>query len=144
MDERLMKKCIGQPVPEWDMMHRLPIDRPVGPDMWDTGTIFRMNSTYMDVTEPSFLEKQWFITGVVLAFVFMGIGPYIYNFTHSGPPRRPSGCLFSIAWHLLPSCFSAPLFGEWVVGSFSAYGAGRSGSTVASSSCTRSARDASS
>jgi hypothetical protein len=37
----------------------------------------------MDVIEPSFLEKQWFITGVVLAFMSMGLGPYIYAFTHA-------------------------------------------------------------
>ncbi len=83
MDERLMKKCVGLPVPKWDLEHRLPIDRPVGPDIWDTGTIFRTNSKYMDVTEPSFLEKQWFATGVLLAFLCMGIGPYVYSFTHA-------------------------------------------------------------
>ncbi|WP_244951874.1 DUF6708 domain-containing protein [Trinickia caryophylli] len=37
----------------------------------------------MDVTEPSFLEKQWFATGVILAAIFMGMGPYIYGFTHA-------------------------------------------------------------
>lgn len=83
MDERLMKKRIGQPVPEWDLAHRLPIDRFVGPDMWDTGTVFRTNSTYMAVTEPSFLEKQWFVTGVLVSFLCMGIGPYVYSFTHA-------------------------------------------------------------
>lgn len=83
MDERLMKKCLGQPVPEWDLAHRLPVNRVVGPDMWDTGTIFRVNLAYMDATEPSFLEKQWFTTGVLLAFLCMGIGPYVYNFTHA-------------------------------------------------------------
>ena len=58
MDERLMKKCVSQPVPEWDLAHRLPIDRVVGPDIWDTGMVFRLKSTYMDITEPSFLEKN--------------------------------------------------------------------------------------
>jgi hypothetical protein len=94
MDERLMKKYVGRPVPEWDLAHRLPIDRPVGPDMWDTGATFRINSTYMDVTEPSLMEKHWFITGVVLAFAAMGIGPYVYGLTHSGADLPPAGWLF--------------------------------------------------
>jgi hypothetical protein len=36
----------------------------------------------MDATEPAFLEKQWFITGVLLAFIFIGIGPYAYWLTN--------------------------------------------------------------
>ena len=82
MDERLMKSCIGKPVPEWDLAHRLSTDAPVGPDIWDTGTIFRINSKYMEITEPAFLEKHWFITGVFLAFIFIGIGPYVYWLTN--------------------------------------------------------------
>ncbi len=83
MDERLTRKCVGLPVPKWDLEHQLPTDRFIGPDIWDTGTVFRLNSRYMDTTEPSFLEKQWFITGVFLAFLCIGIGPYIYAFTHA-------------------------------------------------------------
>ena len=67
MDERLMKKCIGLSVPEWDMAHRLPINRLVGPDMWDSGTIFRFNSAYMDVTDQSFMEKQWMMGAALIA-----------------------------------------------------------------------------
>lgn len=80
-----MRKCIGMPVPEWDLAHRMPINRSAGPDMQDFGSTFSINSTFMDVIEPSFLEKQWFITGVVLAFLFIGTGPYIYSFTHADP-----------------------------------------------------------
>jgi len=76
-----MKKCIGKPVPAWDMAHRLPIDRPVGPKIQDFGSTFRVNSTFMDAVEPSFLEKQWYITGGTLAFVCVGIGPYVYWLT---------------------------------------------------------------
>ncbi|WP_175704113.1 DUF6708 domain-containing protein [Burkholderia ambifaria] len=89
MDERLMKKCIGMPVPEWDMAHRLSISHPAGPDIQDFGSIFCINSKFMDVIEPSFLEKQWFIAGVVVAFFAMGIGPYIYILTHSDPAPAP-------------------------------------------------------
>ncbi|NIF90638.1 DUF6708 domain-containing protein [Burkholderia sp. Cy-637] len=82
MDERAMKKCIGKPVPEWDLAHRLSIDRAVGPDVKDFGSTFSINSIFMDVIEPSFLEKQWFVSGVVFAFLCVGIGPYIYWLTH--------------------------------------------------------------
>ncbi|MBU9194546.1 hypothetical protein KTD33_08340 [Burkholderia gladioli] len=83
MDERVMKKCIGEPVPKWDLAHRLPINQSVGPTVQDFGSTFSINSTFMDVIEPSFLEKQWFVTGVVFAFLCIGIGPYIYVFTHA-------------------------------------------------------------
>lgn len=69
MDERVMKKCIGKPVPEWDIAHRLSINRPVGPDVQDFGSTFSINAVFMDVIEPSFLEKQWFITGVFVLFL---------------------------------------------------------------------------
>lgn len=82
MDERLMKKCIGKPVPEWDMAHRLSIHRPVGPEVQDFGTTFCISATFMDVTEPSFLDKQWVLAGAALAFLAMGIGPYIYIWIH--------------------------------------------------------------
>jgi hypothetical protein len=82
MDERLMKKCIGAPIPEWDMAHRLFISRPAGPEIKDLGTIFCVNSAFMDVIEPSFLERQWVILPVVIAFVAIGIGPYLYWLTN--------------------------------------------------------------
>ncbi|UXU85865.1 DUF6708 domain-containing protein [Burkholderia sp. S-53] len=83
MDERVMKKCIGKPVPEWDLSHRLTIDRSVGPDVQDFGSTFCINSTYMDVIEPSFLNRQWFITGVFVVFMAALYGPYMYNYTHT-------------------------------------------------------------
>jgi hypothetical protein len=112
VDERLMKKCIGKPVPEWDMAHRLPIDRSVGPDVRETGTVFRTNSIFMDVTEPSFLEKQWFITASVLAFIFIGIGPYVYWLTEIRYPR--AGGLFGNVFELCVSFFFG--FFAWKLG----------------------------
>ena len=83
MDERLMSKTLGAPIPDWDLAHRLFIHEPAGPEIKDFGSIFSINSTFMDAIEPSFLEKQWVIIGVVIAFLFMWSGPYIYYFTHS-------------------------------------------------------------
>jgi hypothetical protein len=78
-----MKKCVGKPVPEWDNVHRLSINRPVGPNVQDFGSTFSINSIFMDAIEPSFLEKQWFITGVCVAFAFACNGPYMYSYTHT-------------------------------------------------------------
>lgn len=83
MDERLMKKCVGAPIPDWDRAHRLSISQPAGPEVKDLGTIFSLNSTFMDVIDPGFLDKQWVIMAVLIAFLAMGIGPWIYYFTHS-------------------------------------------------------------
>lgn len=58
MDERTFESRVGKPVPEWDLRHRLPIDRPVGPELQDSGTIFRMNSTFMDVTDQPHMGRQ--------------------------------------------------------------------------------------
>ena len=58
MDERVFASAVGMPVPEWDLRHRLPIDRPVGPEVRDTGTIFRINSTFMDVTDQPYQSRQ--------------------------------------------------------------------------------------
>ena len=83
MDERLMKKCIGAPIPEWDLAHRLHIRKPAGPEIKDFGAIYSVNSTFMDAIEPSFLEKQWVIIAVVIAFVTALYGPYMYRYTHA-------------------------------------------------------------
>ena len=85
MDERVIPKCIDKPVPEWDLAHRLPIGRTVAPSVQDFGSTFSINSTFMDVIEPSFLEKQWFITGTVVAILGIAIGPYVYFVTHADP-----------------------------------------------------------
>jgi hypothetical protein len=85
MDERLMKRCIGLSVPEWDMAHRLPINRLVGPDMWDSGTIFRFNSAYMDVTDQSFMEKQWMMGAALIASIAIGCGLFFLALFMSNP-----------------------------------------------------------
>ncbi|WP_126240789.1 DUF6708 domain-containing protein [Burkholderia gladioli] len=84
MHELAMKKCIGKPISEWDAAHRLEIDQSTGPNLQDFGTIFRINSIFMDVIEPSFLEKQWFIFGITISFAATLNGPYIYSYAYLG------------------------------------------------------------
>jgi hypothetical protein len=58
MDYRTSLAKIGEPVPKWDLAHRLPISGWVGPDCRDDSTIFRLNSTFMEVSEQCHLIRQ--------------------------------------------------------------------------------------
>ena len=69
MDERVFLYTTGVPVPEWDLRHRLPIYRPVGPVCQDTATIFRINSTFMDVTDQPYMGRQ--ATAIVTLFLVL-------------------------------------------------------------------------
>jgi hypothetical protein len=103
VDERLMKKCIGSPVPEWDMAHRLSIEGSIGPDVQDFGTIFKINSIYMDVTEPSLLEKQWSAAALPIGIAGICIGPYMYWLTEVRYPYAASmvGDFFALVISLI-------------------------------------------
>ena len=81
MDERIFLYRAGEPVPKWDWLHRLPINNPVGPECKDTATIFKISSTYMDVTDQPHRERQMASGGILAAFSFsvacICIGAYI-------------------------------------------------------------------
>lgn len=73
MDERVFTIKIGEPIPAWDLRHRLPLTSAVGPECRDSGTIFRINSTSMDVSEQPHMMRQWLLTAVIffgLLFLF--------------------------------------------------------------------------
>jgi hypothetical protein len=55
----------------------LPTGRSVGPSIEDFGSIFFIDSTLTDLIEPSFLEKQCSITGVLIVFLAALYGPYL-------------------------------------------------------------------
>lgn len=74
MDERIFPPKLGQPVPEWDWNHRLPIDVKVGPLCADDGTVYRMNSKYMDVTDQPFCSRQWAVACFFIALAGAGAG----------------------------------------------------------------------
>jgi hypothetical protein len=69
MDERVFRAKIGKPIPDWDKVHRLHIDQRVAPIYKDTATTFRINSTFMDVSEQPFMIRQWFIGGILTACI---------------------------------------------------------------------------
>jgi hypothetical protein len=95
MDESRIKIKVGQPIPEWDGLHRLHVDRPVGPDLWDGGTIFGFNSTYMDVTEQPFMERQWAALGAVLSLSGIVAAWWGYHLMHT-----PDGEALSSGTHI--------------------------------------------
>ena len=61
MDERIRGDYSGKgrPVPEWSLTRRLPITGVVGPVIGEDRTTYRYNSTFMDVTDQSYLERQY-------------------------------------------------------------------------------------
>ncbi|WP_367379783.1 DUF6708 domain-containing protein [Collimonas arenae] len=90
MDERAIPNQNGKPIPAWDLQHRLPIDVPVGSDCWDGGTIFRINSTYMDVTEQPYLQRQWTAAATFIAlFVIVGLLRFV-GIIFKNPPDNIS------------------------------------------------------
>jgi hypothetical protein len=101
MDERICPSKCGQPVAEWDSNHRLPIEGKVGPVVADDGTIFRVNSVYMDVSDQPFCSRHRIATATVIAFagaivgLFFSMLPYLYN--RLGP-EHIAGTLSLLVW----------------------------------------------
>jgi len=85
MDERIFPNKCGQAIPEWDGKHRLPISGKVGPVIADDGTIFRINSKYMDVSDQPFCARQWTSAATLVALasaivgLFFSMLPYLDN-----------------------------------------------------------------
>jgi hypothetical protein len=89
MDERLFRYKTGKPIPEWDAQHRLPINKPIGPERKDTATVFRINSTYMDITDQPYMSRQWQAGGVFIAlFGAMGMLYAIAMINFIYPPEQ--------------------------------------------------------
>ncbi|WP_028102840.1 DUF6708 domain-containing protein [Pseudoduganella violaceinigra] len=85
MDERIFPSKCGQPIPEWDGKHRLRIEGKVGPVIADDGTIFRINSNYMDVSDEPFGARQWIGAAAFVSFataivgLFFSMLPFLDN-----------------------------------------------------------------
>nr|WP_315258883.1 DUF6708 domain-containing protein [uncultured Duganella sp.] len=72
MDERVFRIKIGQPIPDWDAKHRLPINGCVGPECKDSATVHKINSVYMDVSEQPHMMRQWLAGGTFTAALASG------------------------------------------------------------------------
>ena len=104
MDERVLPYKAGQPIPEWDLRHRLSIEKPISPDCKDSSTIFRINSTYMDVTEQPFRDRQWQAGAVIYAIFVLGLILATTIKIHL-KPLPPFGTGLAIAYLLLIAGF---------------------------------------
>lgn len=82
MDERIFRAKIGYPIPAWDASHRLPISGCVGPEVSDSATIFRINSTYMEVSDQPHMMRHWLAGGALMSFLtailFLGVGLNVF------------------------------------------------------------------
>ena len=110
MDERVFRAKVGCPMPQWDNEHRLSFQGNVGPEIADSGTVFRVNSTYMDVSDQPHMMRQWYAGGT-LAACLMGLlfswGTVVVLFTHQ-PRYMDAGAIFAITVFVLSPLF---LFG---------------------------------
>jgi hypothetical protein len=93
MDERIFTCNPGQPIPPWDLAHRLRTDKSVGPECKDTATIFRINSTFMDVADQPYRYRQMLAGGVLVAFLFAVACLYIAGIIFVRPNNRLDGGL---------------------------------------------------
>lgn len=88
MDERIFSHKAGNPISEWDLQHRLSIHEPVSPERKDTGTLFRLNSTYMDVTDQPHRDRQWHAGGVLVSCIGALAPLWLISYMLLHPPRE--------------------------------------------------------
>lgn len=94
MDERVFKYKAGKPIPEWDLRHRLRINIPASPECKDTATIFRINSTFMDVTDQPHMNRQWTAGGILITIIGIGAMLWSINFFLTSSSGNLTGIIF--------------------------------------------------
>jgi hypothetical protein len=111
MDERVFRAKVGQPIPKWDAEHRLSVVEGVGPEVRDSATIFRINSTYMDISDQPHMMRQWLAGGALLACLSMFVMLYgTMTVLFLRPPTHwDSADMFMVALVVF-----SPLFFGWI------------------------------
>jgi hypothetical protein len=96
MDERLLRKKVGHPIPGEDLRRRLYIDKSVAPIVMDFATVYRINDAFMDVTHHSHLKRQFdsVLTWMVVAAAVFGVYLWILPATLEEPV--PDYAFFSL------------------------------------------------
>ncbi len=100
MDERISPPKIGKPIPDWDQNHRLSISDPVGPECFEFATTYRINSTFMDVTDQPNMIRQWTVCGTLACFPGMlgsAWGCLLILRLHAVHPYSLAGLVISLA-----------------------------------------------
>lgn len=99
MDERLKSYKIGFPIPEDDIQRRLDINEFVAPLIMDFATIYRINDTFMDVTDQAHLQRHiasltaWMGVAGIIFGTYLGLWPH---FIEKPVPHFVYGWLWSM------------------------------------------------
>jgi hypothetical protein len=108
MDERVFRAKIGVPIPDWDAKHQLPLGGRVGPEIADSGTVFELNSTFMDISDQPNMMRQWYAGGTLVAGLMTIPFAYLLIFIFFiDPPSKVDGgfiaatCVFLLGALLL-------------------------------------------
>lgn len=88
MDERVFLAEVGDAVPPWDAKHRLPISGAAGPEIADSGTIFRVNSTYMDVSHQPHVIRLWHVGRTMVGCLLGRLCSVVVFIFFAYPPLR--------------------------------------------------------
>jgi hypothetical protein len=110
MDERVFSAKVGQPIPPWDKQHRLPINGAVGPEIKDSATVFRVNSTYMDVSDQPHMMRQWYAGGTLIACLMTLIclyGVFVVLISHPAKHMDFWSILGTVFFTILPFFFGS-------------------------------------
>ncbi len=100
MDERFFLPKIGQPIPDWDWRHRLPTSSAVGPECYEFPTTYRINSTFMDVSDQPNMIRQWgAFAGAAIVFGMLGM---IYDGSLPFLDPHPIPMARLLSWLVVP------------------------------------------
>ncbi|MGH8788896.1 MAG: DUF6708 domain-containing protein [Cupriavidus necator] len=107
----------GKPLGRWEMEHRLSIDLPTSEHVMESGNVYRVNSTCLEITDESQSRLQnvgmlWIICSIAtllfLSFAFM----YAYApFYHSAEVMARKGNWFSVVIGVIFCSVAAGFFG---------------------------------
>lgn len=78
MDERLNGYKIGNPIPETDIVRRLDIGKYVAPIVMDSATTYRINATFMDVTDQPYLRRHLISSASLISVSGVLLGIYLW------------------------------------------------------------------
>jgi len=73
----IQKFPVNQPLDEWQIAHRLKVDKPAPSKPWHQISVIKMNSTYLECVDKFFENKGLLSTGSLTGFVillFFGLG----------------------------------------------------------------------
>lgn len=107
----------GTPPDEWEIQHRLHIDKSVDEDVYEMGNVYCLNSTHLDITDDSHAELQrtcvicLFCLAAMLAFSFLAFTVFRGPWIHSEAVKAKSGYWLGIGLLFILFSTASVLFG---------------------------------